>query len=74
MLSERSKIVIKAAVDLMCECVGRDSVIESLQKQGPRFVINSIPYSCEVSPEMRLDVASNREEADRYLAGLIGMM
>ena len=70
MLSEKVKRFLKLAIQLTIEFTS----LEECQKEGPVvFVEKAINGKSKGSPEA-LEIAANREEAERYLAGLMGMM
>lgn len=67
MLSEAAKARLMRAVRRSVE----DGTLEILQEAGPRTLIRIAGEKC--TPD-RANIAANVDEAERYLAGLLGMV
>jgi hypothetical protein len=72
MLSEELQRKLRSDVAYGIEC----GMLDHLQRRGPtyllsdRFLVQAKPENAHLVEEVR----SNRPEAERFLAGLIGMM
>lgn len=69
MLSERLMNGIRNDVELL----KRHGALEHLQMRGPAYLLSE-KFLLDVNPELAEEVRANRPEAERFLAGLIGMM
>lgn len=79
MLSAEQKAGLKSAVECMVESHG----MEWVSREGPVAFIDGMISAarrrvrvsgCEASGRAVVVLTENREEAERYLAGLMGMM
>lgn len=71
-LSERAKGALRQAIEGPKEMLGPRAE-EVMLKLGPVAIVDHI-ISNTVIPEASAALSENREEAERYVAGLLGMM
>ena len=82
MLSERSKEIIIYRTQRLCE--DHPLIADDFREDGPASFVSDIIESCRNAPmgdsedaedrALAKDMEQNREEAERLLAGLLGMM